>query len=438
VTGGKHREPTPPAVLLPSDLEHVRLLIRWAVVAVVFGVISGCVVHGIRELLLLFVSLRELSPGPLFFTLPAIGAAINGFAVYPLDREARGDGVYTYIKVAGNTREQLGIRFVLLKTLATLATIGSGARGGLVGPLVAIHAGIGVTLARRFPFFARFVSEGQMNLRPSAVCGAAGAVGALLLAPLGGGVFAVEILFGGALAYAALFPAILTSTTACFVSAALRGAFPRTIWTRPEFSMSPNGELLILVLAASVIAGVVGILFVFLNKRLPHFLEKRAVPHGLRPVIGAVLATALALTIGKEVFYTGTDLFAAEIPLLLETPGALPVLSLFVLMVGIALAVGFVVGGSGSGGLTMPAMTLGVLSGALVAGIFSVPPAESLPLLVAGMTACLASSLNVPIAAAVISLEVFGAGTAYAAVLGSVIGYQMGRGHLMYRYLKRP
>jgi CIC family chloride channel protein len=379
VTGERHREPAPPTVLLPSDLEHVRLLIRWAVVAVVFGVISGCVVHGIRELLLLLVSLRRLSPGPLFFTLPAIGAAINGFGVYRLDREARGDGLYTYIKVAGDSRVRLGFRFVLLKILATLATIGSGARGGLVGPLVAIHAGIGVTLARWFPFFARFVSEGQINLRPSAICGAAGAVGALLLAPLGGGIFAVEILFGGALAYAALFPAILTSTTAFFVSAALRGACPRAIWTRPEFSMSPSGELLILVLASSVIAGVVGILFVFL-----------------------------------------------------------PVLSLFVLMVGIALAVGFVVGGSGSGGLTMPAMTIGVLSGALVAGIFSVPPAESLPLLVAGMTACLASSLNVPIAAAVISLEVFGAGTAYAAVLGSVIGYQIGRGHLMYRYLKRP
>ena len=107
------------------------------------------------------------------------------------------------------------------------------------------------------------------------------------------------------------------------------------------------------------------------------------------------------------------------------------------LLVGLALATTFTVGFSGSGGLTMPAMTLGTVCGAIVASAFTLRPEDSLPLLLAGMAACLASSLNVPIAAAVLGIEIFGPEVAYAGILGSVIGYQMGRGHLMYRYLKR-
>ncbi len=182
---------------------------------------------------------------------------------------------------------------------------------------------------------------------------------------------------------------------------------------------------------------MIGILFVYVNKRLPYLLEHWRVPNPARPAIGGLLCGIVALGIGKEVLYSGTDLFAEGIPALLATSGVYSLGSMVLLLVGIGLAVGFTVGGSGSGGLTMPAMILGAFSGAIVAAVFSIPAGESLPFLIAGLAACLASSLNVPVAAAVIGLEVFGAQAAFAAVLGSVIGYQIGRGHLMYRYLQK-
>lgn len=429
--------PSAPSLFLPQDIDHVRLLARWIVVAIVLGTLSAVVVHAVRELLLFFASLRAPAPGPLLFTLPAMGGIANGVCIFRVDREARGDGIYTYIKRAAESESRLGARFVLLKVLATLITIGSGARGGLVGPLVAINAGLGLTLARWVPFVGRFLTDPETELRPSAICGAAGAVGALLLTPLGGGIFAVEILFGGSLAYAALFPAILTSTTAFFVSALLRGGFPTVVWSDLRAPVGPDASSVVIVLVTAVVAGFAGILFVYLNKRLPYLLERWRAPVALRPAIGGLLCGVVALLVGREVLYSGTDLFGQTIPDLLNTAGAFPIGRLVLLLLGIGLAVGFTVGGSGSGGLTMPAMTLGVLSGAVVASVFSASPADSLPSLVAGMTAFLASSLNVPIAAAVISLELFGMGPAYAAVLGSIIGYQMGRGHLMYRYLQK-
>jgi len=433
------RQVTPPisapALLLPRDIDHVRLLGRWVVLAVVVGAVSGCLVHALRETLLLLASLRSLSPGAIIFVLPILGGFINGFAIFRVDREARGEGIYTYIKTSGDRESRLGIRFVVLKVLATLATLGSGARGGLVGPFVAIHAALGLVLCRCLPFLRRFVWDQESGLQLSGVCGAAGAVGALFLSPLGGGIFAVEILFGGSLSYAALFPAILTSTAAFLVSGLLRGQV-RLGWIHPDWAAGISAATIAITLVTAVAAGFVGILFVYANKRLPYFLERRHIPLRWRPVIGAVLCATAAVVFGREVLFTGVDLFGRGIPDLLRTTVAYEIGSLARLLVGIGLAVTFTVGSSGSGGLTMPAMTLGVLSGAVVASIFAVDPAQSLPFLIAGMTACLASSLNVPIAAAVISLEIFGAGMAYAAVLGSVIGYQIGRGHLMYRYLK--
>ena len=54
VEGTKSQSPVqpPPALFLPRDMDHVRLLVRWLIIAVVLGSISACVVHGVRELLL--------------------------------------------------------------------------------------------------------------------------------------------------------------------------------------------------------------------------------------------------------------------------------------------------------------------------------------------------------------------------------------------------
>ena len=427
-----------PLLLLPKNTQHVATLVQWAILALVMGTFSALVVYGVREVLLVLASLRDFSPAPLFFALLVFGGLINGLFIFRMEREARGDGINTYIKTSWKPEFQVRTRFPFLKILATFATLGSGARGGLVGPLVSINAGFGVVLTRWISPLGKLAKDYGTNLRVCAICGAAGAVGALFMAPLGAGIFAVEILFGGSLAYRALFPAILTSTVAFFASTVLGSEQPLSFWTRIPFSAHMDAGHILLVIITAIAAGLLGILFVYANKRLPSLLEQRKIPPVLRPAMGGLFCGILAAFLGREILFPGSGLFTRELPEMLAIPHTLATARLLLLLVGICLATSFTVGSGGSGGLTMPAMTLGALCGAVIASAYSIEPVAALPLLLAGMTACLASSLNIPIAAAVLSIEIFGTGAAYACVLGSVIGYQIGRGHLMFRYLQMP
>jgi len=94
------------------------------------------------------------------------------------------------------------------------------------------------------------------------------------------------------------------------------------------------------------------------------------------------------------------------------------------------------VGLGGSGGTVLPAFVMGALCGTLVAGLFGVPvnSGAHLALRICGMTALLGSALNVPVAAAVIMMEVFGKAFAVPIVLGASLGFFVGRPAVLYSY----
>jgi H+/Cl- antiporter ClcA len=55
-------------------------------------------------------------------------------------------------------------------------------------------------------------------------------------------------------------------------------------------------------------------------------------------------------------------------------------------------------------------------------------------LLVSGFTGLLSSTINVPIGAAVIAIESFGASYGFCAGISSIIGFQVNRHHTLYDY----
>ena len=82
-----------------------------------------------------------------------------------------------------------------------------------------------------------------------------------------------------------------------------------------------------------------------------------------------------------------------------------------------------------------PALILGALGGAAAqAGgqAVGLPTSTALPLV--GMSAALASVLNVPVAAAVLLVELFGTEVAAPVALGAVIGFVIGRPWMVYHY----
>jgi len=115
--------------------------------------------------------------------------------------------------------------------------------------------------------------------------------------------------------------------------------------------------------------------------------------------------------------------------------GLVPLFAALLVMILIrSLAVGLTVGSGQSAGFFAPLAQIGMLIGTLSAVFFGFggAPDELRILQSAGMAGILAGTLNIPIAAAVISVEIFGPDLGLPVALAAVLGFQVNRHHTVY------
>ena len=167
-------------------------LIKWPLLACIIGGAAGGLVR-IFNLSLDWLILQTDSYW--LFGLPVLGGLITGL-IGRWDPGVYGDGTQIYIdRVDRPPRHSL--RLLLGKFAASLATLGTGGSGGRVAPFVLMGGTVG-KLCTRLKIFPH-----RRDCRVTTVCGAAAGVGALLGTPLGGGIFAAEVLFASSLDYMA-------------------------------------------------------------------------------------------------------------------------------------------------------------------------------------------------------------------------------------------
>ena len=121
--------------------------------------------------------------------------------------------------------------------------------------------------------------------------------------------------------------------------------------------------------------------------------------------------------------------------------GGLPVtLPLFfvlvILVISKAMANCFTIGSGLSAGFTGPAMLIGLLVGSIFVSIAGITPntPEYFAFLAAGFAAMLSSTMNTPVATAVITLELFGLAYSLPAGMASIIGFQVNRSNTLYDF----
>jgi H+/Cl- antiporter ClcA len=87
-----------------------------------------------------------------------------------------------------------------------------------------------------------------------------------------------------------------------------------------------------------------------------------------------------------------------------------------------------------SGGLMMPIMAFGAISGVTFASFFT----NTDPIIFAtvGMAAAISTTMNVPVAAAVICMELFGLPVFLPSILGAIAGYFVGRRYVIYHEIR--
>ncbi len=386
---------------------------KWLVVATFMGVSGGISAVALKNSIHLMGNIGQYLQ-PVY--APIVGGIIISI-IYLWDPMASGFGTDHYIYEVNHDKDFLTVRTVFSKLFSTAVTLGFRGSGGVEGPMLIIGGSM-ADIFSRIPFLKRFFHK--EDLRILTICGAAGAIGAIFSSPLGGGIFVVEILYKSSLHYGDLFPAMLSSTMGFVIYSMMADSTP--LFSIPSYLPDVNNVHWFVI--TGVIAGIVSLLFMALfsyTKRVFLELPRRRI----HPVIGGIL-TGLILLHLPAVGGTGTDMIQSLIN------ERFPITFLLLLLVGKMLATSFTVASGGSAGLVIPALFIGATVGNGVSTFLIADAGLNSSLVIAGMAASMASLANVPVAAAIMLVEMVGLRLGVPATLGSIVGYAIGHSRVVY------
>lgn len=425
------------ALLTEDSRSALRFLAKWIVLALVAGLVASVMVRLFVFLLFLIRgTLDGLAPFPPVWAV--IGALLAGLVIYRISPASVGEGIPSYLEGMNHHRGVLGLRQTIFKFWAALITLGTFGSGGIVGPLGRVSAGILSELNRRLSRLTGAFTPADTHT--AAICGFAATTGAIFHAPIGSGIFAVEVIQRTQLRYHDLFPAIMAGSAAVYLSNALG-------WEALyDFSGAPvlnDYRVAPLILLTALACGLLGKGYNELYRGTAMLFSRQRREHlTVKLVIGMGVATTLTFMINPELMSVSEKLVPAivngQIGVLRgRIPVSVSIPMVFgLLLLAKAVATTITVGSGMSAGFVGPTALVGMLASALIGSSLGVVPesVEYTALLASGFAAMLASTINVPIAAAVLTLELFGLSYSFPAAVSAVIGYQINRFNTLYDY----
>ena len=323
---------------------------------------------------------------------PMLGGLIVGPLIWRFAPEAKGHGVPEVMAAVITKGGFIRPRVVLVKSLASAITIGSGGSVGREGPIVQIGATIGSTLGYLLHLPPR-------TMRTFVACGAAGGIAATFNAPIAGALFAVEIILGD-FGFIQLGPIITSAVTATVVSRAVVGNF--SAFEVPDYHLVNPLEL-IPYIGLGLLCGVVAVIFIRLLDKMEWLFERKIRIHdALKPALGGLAIGLIGLQF-PEIFGVGYEAVNAA----LHGNIALELMALLVLVKLVATTITLASGGSG--GIFAPSLFLGAMTGGTVGKavntFFPAWSAASGAYALVGMAAMVGATTQAPITAIVIIFE---------------------------------
>jgi CIC family chloride channel protein len=396
-------------------LSKFKYFSRWAILGTIIGIISGlgavmffillqlssaCLIGFIGGYSLLppggeinFFSFTSTSMVswriPLILT---IGGLISGTIVYRFAPEAEGHGTDAYISAFHYKNGRIRKRVPLIKAIASSIVIGSGGSAGREGPIAQIGAGFGSWLVTKF-------NLSDNDRRTAIICGAAGGIGAIFKAPLGGAIFAIEVLYKRDLEVKALLPSFISSIVAYSIFGLFFGFQP--IFITPQFNLNIDNLPFYAILGLSC-AG-----FAIIFTKLFYYIKDKAfaklkVSKMLKPAIGCGLMGFIALFL-PEVLGPGYGIIQLTID------DRYTLLILLIIIFAKIVVTSLTIGSGGSGGVFAPSLVIGSTIGGFIAILFrSLFPflhLEIAAFTVVGMAAFITAVANVPIASIIMVSE---------------------------------
>lgn len=347
--------------------------------AVLTGVIAGFGAVGFRMLIGFFHNLlffgqfsvvyhaREhtaASPfGALIILAPVVGALIVVFLVKNFAPEAKGHGVPEVMDAIYYNNGIIRPVVAVIKSLASAIGIGSGGSIGREGPIIQIGSAFGSTIGQILPvpLWQRMALIG---------CGAGGGIAATFNTPIGGVLFAIELIVPE-ISVRTLVPLILATGSATFISRLFLGDYPA--FDISNLALNSHALTSAPTLGAYAIFGIflglLSVLFIRSIYAFEDFFNRIPVSYYIRHMAAmALLGVMMYLLFRFAGHYYIQGVGYATVQDILTKKLTLPWFLLLLLVLKL-IATSLTLGSGGSGGVFSPSLFMGATLGGAYAWI---------------------------------------------------------------------
>lgn len=366
--------------------------------------------------------------------LPSVGALTAGLILLRGLKIRHEHGVDAYTRAFHRNGGALPLKGPLARAAGAVGVISCGGSAGPEGPIAALGAAIGSTVADRLRLT---VKERRVFL----VAGCAAGVGAIFRCPLGGALFAANVLYREPeFEHRALVPALIASVVSYSTFMGFWG-FGSVLLPGTQALVFSQPLELIPYLTLAVTVGIVSIFFCTVLRAVEKLnFAKIGVPSWAAPAIGGLAVGALACLLpqvmdGRYVLVRealGGRLFTGNI----YATGYWLQWAAFFGIVALAkcVATALTVGTGAPGGVLGPSIFIGAVTGAAVGAAFEALMPGAFPedlrraLIPVGMAGILSAGLRVPLPAIVMITEMTGGyGLIVPLMLVCAVSYVIGR-----------
>ena len=341
------------------------------------------------------VNAAERAPAWLVVAAPTVGGVLIALFVLWAREPVSGRGMTALVESVALHGGRVALRPVAISAGAAVATIGCGGSLGREGPMIRLGAAVASWMGER-------TGLPPYRLKILVGCGAAAGFAAAYNVPIGGSLFAMEVILGS-FALEIFGPIVLAAVVSTLLARAAESSTP--IYAAPGYGLESPWEIfaylgLGLVGALAALAFTLGV-----RGASRAFQRARFLPAPVQPIVGMAALGGFALLVPEILgggFVTITD----------ALHGRLPLATLLLLPFAKLLATALTLGSGGAGGLFTPSLFFGALvGGAYGWGVHALFPALEAgygAYAAVGMAAVAAGASHAPLSAILMLFEFTG------------------------------
>lgn len=378
-----------------------KLFLLWTLLGLIGGIISGAY-WIILEHLIEWLSFVD---GPNVILLMTLGGLAAGLVIHKLGDPGEIDLIVDNIHFNKGRLEPKNNPSMFLSSLCCISVGGS---LGPEAPLVQIVGSTGTYLARKFGF------KGE-DVRSITIAGMASAFTALFGAPLGGSLFALEILDHKQVTryYQAFMPALVASCASYLIFILIIHLNLGPIWNFPTYSDPQVADIFYAVLY-SFAGAAVGWIFIFFVKKFKNGFKLITLPIYLKLGMGGFILGVIAYFLPLTRYYGHHQLTQV-------LSGNFTIGFLVILLAFKLIAIAITVTSGWRGGFIIPLFFAGTILGLI---IFQLVPGQNLTLVtVCCMAALVACVTRTPVSIIILLGTMTGFQTLIPIMFASLTGF---------------